>query len=373
MRTLQLSVAAALVSFGLGRGYGVLFKESPSASSPDVPAIAAPSLPPVSVPAGAATGLATSLTDSAAEPERVASDSARPNQTLNERLASLYKHGDPFGSAARIQAFITTLTAEDFHWLATEARKLPTHTIKLSNPELSKAVMDALVDRWLKADPEGALSGIRQLHKRFDEAYDYGLPLYALARVRPEVLLDDLPEGATWSAFDLTIQTAFSSLGERDPVAARRYLERCRLPEQRKQAEEGIALGVARGNPVAAVKLAVDLESPQVLMAALKSADRTGAGMVAQVFDAAEGKVKLQQPYIDAELVMRYPDLPWGANTAQASRSFGIPDTGWEAAATLTPEERDRVLANADHLPADFSESTISAIVNTWASQEPQR
>src|SRR5690606_17234049 len=116
--------------------------------------------------------------------------------SLRERFAGVLRPSNYFESAAKALAVIDAMTSEDFR----ELRKAPSHFPIPSSygfdSEFGKALMDALIARWLVVDPSGAPEAIRAIETELKKKHMAGRDKFlgALARLKPEAILDALPE-----------------------------------------------------------------------------------------------------------------------------------------------------------------------------------
>ena len=291
-----------------------------------------------------------------------------------ERLRETFRGRDPFESAAQSLAVIDTLTAEELRRLGDEPGRvpLPWHF----DDEYKEAFADALIERWFTVDPAGALPAIRDLEKKLIISpgklwAGSGEFIKAVARVRPEVLLDSLPPNPVWDRFDTTIPAAFTALGRRDPDAARRYLERITDSAQRSGAEIAIAEGIAGNDPVAAVQLAHSLRAPQVFHAALAVAERSGPAAMREVLAANGGKFPIG--FSLPALVLRYPDEDWASLASDPpSSQLGLTTEVISAVDRLAPADLKRRLDRLDDLPPSVRDQLAGAMVSAWVREEPR-
>ena len=210
------------------------------------------------------------------------------------------------------------MTANDFQHLADEQGQLPIPFTGSFDEDFCRGFMDALIGRWFTVDPDAAVAGILAIEKKLiigpGSAWaGKGQFSAALARVRPELLLDVSLKNGSWDPFDPDIGAAFTMLGERDPAAARAFLERITDPDRRRSAETNIACGIATGDPLAGVALARSLGDPGVFDAAITAADRIGSGVLRQALIASDRKFPKGLDL--AELILRHPDEDWAAIT----------------------------------------------------------
>ncbi len=105
--------------------------------------------------------------------------------------------------------------------------------------------------------------------------------------------------------------------------------------------------------------------------AALASAERIGPGMVRQVFAAADGRLDNVREL--PELLLRYPDLAAEIKSDAKSVWAGkYPHEQQAAADRLPPEERARLLAAYDTLPAGARDDLATALASSWARTDPR-
>nr|MDQ3624626.1 hypothetical protein [Verrucomicrobiota bacterium] len=185
VRLLAISIAAALAGFALAKlgGSPVATKRDPA---PDSAVVAAPPAPELGV--------------TATPPP--ASPGPGADKPPGERLSAVLHGKNPLESAARALVVIDALTADDFRQMAASSHNLP--GVHGFDQEFSDAFRDALVERWLVVDPSGALAAIRHVEGELKKPLQAssGEWFAALARVRPELLLDALPPMASSARFD---------------------------------------------------------------------------------------------------------------------------------------------------------------------------
>ena len=98
-----------------------------------------------------------------------------------------------------------------------------------------------------------------------------------------------------------------------------------------------------------------------------------GSGVIRQVLQTLGDEIG---PYtIGPDFAMRHPellaDLPQKA--APKNQTAYVTDQTLAAAERVAPEDRDRLLADPTLLPEVLRESTVAALVSTWARTEPQK
>ena len=281
---------------------------------------------------------------------------------------------DPLASAARVLAWLDAATVADLRAVAAEPRKFLNPWFTGFYAEFSAAYFTAIVERWFALDPDGALPALQQMHAEQAKKEPFALTslLEAVARVRPELALEKLPVEFKNERLDSVTHSAWRALGERDANAARRFLDRYTDPKMRRAAEVAITEGVAAHDPLGAMALARQMDATgSIDEAALAAAERIGPGMVRQVFVAAEGRLDSvgQLP----ELLLRYPDLALEIKGSVKSVWAGqFQEEHQQAADRVPPEERARLLANYDILPAGARDDLATALASAWARTDPR-
>lgn len=311
---------------------------------------------------------------SAAAPQPAQEPSGK-TQKVRERFTSNLKSRDPFGSAQRLLREIDVMTAEDFQKLLQE-KDWPSPGTYGFDKELADAFGDALVERWLAVDPDGAVPAMFALSKSMKHG-SYQMAgaddmLKALARVRPELFLAESFKDSPTRSLDLIMHAAFQSMAARDVAAARRWMQRLSSPELRNQAELAIGSGVAQSDPVAAVGLARTSGNDSLFKSALTAAAKIGPGILGQVLEANDGKFSAD--YSTPLLMFQYPDLPWDrlSPMKKTDRSRGIELNVLTEAARLEPADRERILTQLQRLPSERREDAAGAILQTWVADDPK-
>jgi hypothetical protein len=321
----------------------------------------------------------------------------RKDRKVRERFAVNFKTRDPFGSARVLLPEIEAMAAEDFRQLEQD-KQWPSAESYGFDQEFAHAFADALVERWLTVDPAGAVAGMFRLSKSMHHG-TYMMAgaddmVEALARVRPELFLEETLKEGSARSFDRYAEAAFQSLATRDIAAARRWLDRLTDPDKRSKAEMGIGLGVAESDPVAAMALARETRNEVVFRAALTAAAKLGPGVLGQVLDANEGM--FSGGNLAPLLMFRYPDLPWdrlenaaggrpagggirvgtlslGGKFGQASdRLPGIEINVLNEANRIEPADREGILTQLQRLPDAVGKDAVGAILFAWGLDDPK-
>ncbi|HEY2342326.1 MAG TPA: hypothetical protein VGH90_04815 [Chthoniobacteraceae bacterium] len=308
----------------------------------------------------------------------------KPDQTKKasglENLRGALKSRSSLNRAQRLFAALSSMSADNFRSFASKPERVADLECFPAG-DLQTAVWDAFVERWLEVDSAGAFPALIRADDELNQHQLVGsLELMdSLAHVKPEAVLASLSGGASAKLLSSSygilnvIPAAFEHLAERDPSSARKYLDAC-PPAQRDAAESAIADGIARHDPAAGASLAVDLKNPDVLRVALESAENIGPGVMNEVLEAAAGKIPFDSRF--APLVLAHPELPWRSDGAAESASQTGTALGAELlheAVVLTPEQRKKVLMNADNFPRALRGDLILATLNAWAAEEPQK
>jgi hypothetical protein len=299
-------------------------------------------------------------------------DPPRSGEPAFEQLIAVLDSKRPFQSAAAALVVIDRMTAEDFQHLLAAPHSFPNLDALRFDLDFREAFLEALVERWLAVDQEGCIAGIQRLEGKLDGRLPArGALAAALTDLRPELLIDALPPGASWEQHEWgAIPSAFTKLAARDVSAARSYLAQIDDPDLRKAAEIAIARGIAESDPVAAVALAHELKSEDVLRSALTSAQRLGAGILRQVLAANAGQLKLSRNLL--ELILIHPNEDWSGVAGQAAGP-GMSVPALHVAKRLTPEQRQAVLESAASLPAGVRDQITELVVYHWATSEPEQ
>jgi hypothetical protein len=360
MRLLALCVVCGLAGFGLARWHSV------------VPVNA------VETPKPSATDTGESSTSANAGSMPV--PSAPSTGSARKRLADAMQGDDTAVAAERLLAWIQGATIEDFRQLVAEGGKFPVPVFTGFNERFRSAYFDALAERWFTVDPNGALhamQSVRDQLRKSDEKYSIrvweadGL-LKAAARVRPVEVLKDWPLEKESGGLNTVVQGGLESLAAQDPAAARKLLERIGNPESLKLAEEFIARGIARSDPVAAVAIGKRLKDPGVFSHALAAAERISPGAIRDVVSAIGED--LTSVWSFSELLLRHPDLGGALpNMAEPKREYGASDELQAEADRLSPEERQKILDHFDSLPASVRGPMGTAVTSAWARTEPDK
>jgi hypothetical protein len=295
-----------------------------------------------------------------------APDALPQKGTPRERLDKMLEGDDPLASAARLRAWLDEATLEDFRALGKDMDSLPIPNFAGFHHSFREAFGTAMMKRWLELDANGALAAANDMNERKNE---YSL-LSAIARLRPELILEKLPILSRDGTLAGYASAAFVSLGTRNATAARRFLEGIEKPEQRQQAAVAIASGVAQSDPVAAVALARELNDAGLYMIALNAAAQIGPGIVRGVLAAAPEKYSNSSAL--PSLLLRYPSLATEIPGLRMSEPRHVMSEELQRVADLaSPEERERFLASYDTLPEQVRGPLAAALVSAWARTEP--
>ena len=309
-------------------------------------------------------------TTASASPAPVA-PSPDPVKPLAERFKAA------LGSAAQVLAVIDAMTAANFQHLADDPRSVSLPYLGSPDAEVRDGFMDVLIERWFAVDAAGAVAGILAAEKKLiigpgQVWVGSGEFSAALARVRPDLMIEVALEKGSWDRYNHDIPTAFTVLGERDPAAARRFLERIADPDLRRSAEGNIACGVAAHDPLAGMVLALSLRDPGVFKTAIFAADRLGSGALEQVLSACERKFPKGLDL--SELILRHPDVEWGTITRDGPGGiYGGAGGELREAARIAPEKRLHILDRLPEFPPDAGEKIATALVAAWSREEPQQ
>ncbi len=310
--------------------------------------------------------------DSASDPavvvERGADAPSSVKLPPREGMKAALDGDDPFASARRTHVWIESLTLEDFRTLATDPNAFHAPYFAGFNNEFSEAYFDALVTRWLTLDPDalGEMKRISEALKKNNPHTNEDLIL-AAARMRPEEVLTKFDARAKPSGFAQSEWTALRALGRKDLRHAREVLAGMKIEsaELRASAESAIIQGVAEVDPLLAVDLAKQSASAESsLYYAMEAAKRIGPGVVRKVVEGAQGKLDYQL----SSLLLRYPDLAeYSGNLKVGSLTEEI----IRDAEQTTPEDRARILADVDKLPAGGRDVLCAALADAWSREDP--
>lgn len=361
VRPFIIVLVSGLVGFAVAR-----FTAPVSSAKPNAALAKAP--PAASIPPGTAAALQISSSAPVGPPL-----DPRVPTSITGKLSDVLRTSNYFKSAESALAIIDAMTPEDFRELSEKPSHFPTPSDYGFDKKFHTALMDAVIARWLLVDPSGAPAAIRQIEDTLKKERMAGAGIFiaALARLKPQAILDAMPERTSWGQFDSTIPNALTSLAARDPTAARRYLERITDPELRKPAELAIAMGMARNDPISAVSVAHTMNSPDVFQAALLEAERIGPGILRQALAANAGKIPIGNRLM--ELVFRYPEEDWPAYmSGEEITSLGVSPEAREEAGRLTPEKRARLFEQIERMPIAMHPKATEALLFSWARQEPQ-
>lgn len=310
----------------------------------------------------------------AATPSPEASPESAPNpaKSVRQPIRDALAGDDPLASAARVIAWLETTTAETFRELGEEPQRFPRPRFSGFDKEFRAAYFGAIAERWMALDPEGALPAMRRVQEELTKQYMPGELLNAAAKVRPELVLEKLPLENQGGSLQRHTRAALQSLAARDLKAARQFAERWTDENVRKDAASCIAQGVAENDPLGAAALAVQTKDQNLSLIALRAAERVGPGMVRQVLQAAGDQLG---PYaLSADFVLRHPDLVADMPDIPAPKNAGFSNAQPLVIADhIAPEERERLLASYDSLPASAREHVAAALAGSWARTEPQK
>jgi hypothetical protein len=317
------------------------------------------------VNAGRAAEMKSSVVRAEVEPIKP----VNADTTTRQRLEVAVAGGDPLTSAAHLLTWLETATVEDFQALAAEPEKFPLPYFTGVDQELYVVFQDAMAGRWIELDPGGALAAMQRLQA--EQLKRIGLDLSELlkgaARVRPDLVLEKLPLVTKSNELESLTRTALRALAARDAKAARQFLDRFTDAKTREAAGVEIARGIADGEPLAGIALARQTNDEGTYNAAMSAAQSIGPGMVRQVFHAAGGKFDG-----DSALLMRYPDLIADLKDVDQNKAGTYFDDRFLLLADRMPsEERQRILANCDALPAGTRDNLAAALACSWARSDP--
>jgi hypothetical protein len=222
-------------------------------------------------------------------------DHRESGQKVDE-LFALAAKPPSLAQARALYAAIEAMNAQDFRALGADPAALAARFEKVPF-DLRHMIADAMMDRWLRIDEEGALAWVKSARlvaeaalkpeqKLESKAFD-GL-VAALARHRPDWLFDLSRETAANAGRATAIESAMWRLAERDPADALRRLAMFDQEDDRRAAAQGLVRGWARVDPVAAAGFALSLTDADARYDALRTVmfaagDRSGAS-VAEVF-----------------------------------------------------------------------------------------
>jgi hypothetical protein len=290
------------------------------------------------------------------------------------RLGRALDSRDVAGSARNLQIIIDALTPDDFAQLSRSFRELNKPQNYGFSQEFSTLLMDALVERWLAVDERGLFAALPELIRLAGEDRLAGHVdlLAALARARPAEILPQLLAKSSGGFFDRVqhlANSAIAALARSDENAARKFLDLCTSPEQRRALDAAIATGIAERDPVAAVTHALRLSDDAIFHAAVQSAARFGGGRVTEVIAAGGGKF---QPHLATELALRFPDAPWSTLPEKAFPSAdGITIEAFTAARWLDLKQVQRILELSASYPPALKSGVQQALVARWACEDP--
>ncbi len=370
MRALLLNLAAAASAFLIGR---TLVSER-AGPTPTTPTSSPPATP----------------TTQTSQPNRAAP--SKPSTTLPkpedrtpalpstpERLQAALALTDPFEKARQVLAWIDTATADDFRALLKEPGKY--FTVRFSgagfNRDFHRTYLRAMAARWMEVDPE-ALHLIEDIVVS-GRSFEVNELLVAAARLRPKLLLDQLPPDPKTDYLTNYAYAAFEALAAEDLPTARRMADALIDPVKRQSAQNRVIAGAAQRDPLLAVGMLAQLPKPDPLLneQIVRAAESMGAGVLRQVFAAAKGQ--FDQLGIVPRLLLEYPDLAAdlqpAADTGAKERSalLGLQARPLMLQADLTsPEQRAQLLENYDRLPAIARDDMCAALASAWARTEPR-
>jgi hypothetical protein len=296
--------------------------------------------------------------------------------TYHPTLRDALKGDDPLASAARVIAWLETADAATFRKFAEDPKNFPAPSFSAFGREFQDAYCAAIAERWLALDPDGALPAMERVDEAGHFSYGPGGLLYSLARLRPELVLEKLP------AKNRGIYEALKALAARDAKAAQRFVEQWKGPAP--YAQNAIIAGLAESDPLAAVALAGEVKEASV-KGSLSDGIRP-ANVFATIIDAAAKRDsftfqqvlqavgdRLPAFAVSPDLVLQHPGLveTWQSSPAPKD-GLGLNRSTLDAAERLAPEERERLLASYDTLPAGPRSGVAAALASIWARTEPR-
>jgi hypothetical protein len=353
MRFPAMCAALFLVAFVAGRLLPVLGSRSASLSAP---------------PADSRENLRNSATPPAPQPVLPATRSFEgERQSVREALAG----DDPFLCAERMLAWLETTDAATFRTLAEHPDKFPYPTFSGFEGKFRSAFFEAIAERWLSFDADGALAAMVRIDAELDKHTNNGL-VEAAAKSRPELILAKLPLENKGGYLEPHTRVALAALARKDAKAARRFAERWTNANLLKDACWAIARGIAENDPLSTVQLAKEKNDKQIYNVALQAAARTGSGMLRRVL--REGAGDFGADAILPELVLEHPEI--AAELPQMDRGksirYSVSEQALAAADDLSPDERRHLLATYDAMSATVRDSVVAAVASAWARAEPR-
>ncbi len=357
MRALAMCLLPALLGFAVGR-WTFATDHSPKANAAHdthatIPVADAPPIP-------------------GADLTHAAASTASAPKDLAEAMAD----SDPLTVAPRVMAWLDQATREDFQ----EALKTPSILLPKDfyrfDPQFRQTVCDAIVERWLVLDPEGALTdmvGFREKAGSDGRGVSVEL-LRAAARAEPERMLAEVPLLGADGGPDVFVASAVESLATRDVNKARAILGQFESREIVDTLRRAIFAGAAQTDPLQALALAREWDLKYAIDPVLKAARKIGTGMLRQVIAATsemdQGSATLPL------LILQNPNLAddvTGFKDRSEHSELSEPTTEMlHAADRLRPEERSTLLRRCNQLPPGMGGAVAAALVSAWARNEPE-
>jgi hypothetical protein len=322
---------------------------------------------PASAPERPVDLSANAQTEATPQPGSASPQPPANRPTLREAL----KGDDPLASAARVLAWLENTDAATFRKFAEDPKSFPTPYFSAFGREFQDAYCAAIAERWLALDPDGGFAAMQRVDEGDHFSYGPGGLIYSLARLRPELVLEKMPAKNRYNLQNCTYE-ALKTLAARDVKAAQRFAEQWKELALNAQARNAIIAGLAESDPLAAVALAGETKEPSVFIAIVNAAAKRGPLTFQQVVQAVGERLP---PYaISPDLVLQHPELADALpNLPAPKNSFGLsPATGLDLAERFAPEERARLLASYDTLPAGPRSGVAAALACVWARTEPR-
>ena len=311
------------------------------------------------------------------QPAQLVEASVPENSTkpAHQRIRDAVDSRSSFASAPKLVAIVDAMTAEDFAAIVANPTKNPAPWGTGLDLTIGPAFMDMLVARWLEVNPTGAYEQIKALEKGLvidERSIRSGSGNYfeALARIRPQLLLDAPDFVANRSSREVALHTAFSTLGRENPALAREYIER--LGKDGAQYANSVERGFAKRDPIGAMSSAIRLNDKSIFQAALAEAARRGPAELRAVLQMNDKRFEIE--YQLPELVVRFPDEDWDVfikDKADNSKS-GYTDSMLRLQSKLSIEEIRGQLTNLDRIPEAARRRVVGPLLLGWSESEPE-
>ena len=216
-------------------------------------------------------------------------DRREPEQKLDDLLALAAKPSSLTRDRA-LSAAISAMTAEDFRALVADPLAMSARFEKLSR-DTQKMLAEAMMDRWLEIDADGALAWLKAPRVAAETALrpdqSFGM-LSSLARWNPERLLELARAPAPRLDRSDAIYVAMEKLAANNPAEAQRKLATFDQEKDRRLAMQGFLSGWASVDPKATAVFArslTDLATRKSgFLGAVYSAADKGSAAVAEIF-----------------------------------------------------------------------------------------